>query len=102
MNEEQNKILNYLNENAVGKSNIKTSTTIRETLNLESGGATNEHIRELIRDMILKHGCCIGSSKGGYWIIQNEEELNNVCESLKERAYLTSLRATKLRENWTK
>lgn len=61
MNDEQSSILNYLRENALGFENRKTSTQIREELNLESGGVTNEHVRELIRDLIISHNACIGS-----------------------------------------
>lgn len=74
MNSEQIAIFNYLNANALGYQNRKSSTEIRVSLNLESGGVTNEYVRDLIRDMILNHGCCIGSLMwdSGYWIIQND------------------------------
>jgi len=73
-------------------------------LNLESGGATNEHVRDLIRDMILNHGTCIGSLmwENGYWIIQNEQELNRVCQSLESRADSIRERANVIRQNWQK
>ena len=77
MNDEQQSIWNYLNQNAVGYDNRKSSSEIRDTLNLASGGPTNEHVRDLIRDMIFNHGCLIGSLmfRKGYWIIVNEHEL---------------------------
>ena len=102
MNDEQSAILNYLRENALGFENRKTSTQIREELNLESGGVTNEHVRELIRDLIISHNACIGSLMwiDGYWIIQTEDELNRVCESLESRADAIRNRATTLRNNW--
>jgi hypothetical protein len=102
MNEEQKAIFNYLNENAIGYNHRKSSTEIRESLNLESGGVTNEHVRDLIRDMILNQGICIGSLMwdSGYWIIQNQEELNRVCESLESRADSIRDRAIALKRNW--
>lgn len=102
MNVEQQRIFDYLNENALGFNNRKTSTEIRDDCNLESGGVTNEHVRDLIRDMVINHHCCIGSLmwQEGYWIIQTEDELNEVCESLENRANAILLRANKLRENW--
>jgi len=102
MNNEQVAIFDYLNANALGYQNRKSSTEIRVSLNLESGGVTNEHVRDLIRDMILNHGCCIGSLMwdSGYWIIQNEQELNQVCESLENRAESIRGRANALRINW--
>ena len=102
MNEEQRTIFEYLNTHALGYSNRKSSTQIREELNLESGGVTNEHVRGLIRDLILNHNVCIGSLmwKDGYWIIQTEEELNSVCRSLENRADSIRDRAMALRNSW--
>lgn len=102
MNDEQSAILSYLKENALGYENRKTSTQIREELSLESGGVTNEHVRDLIRDLIFSYNACIGSLMwgNGYWIIQTEEELNRVCESLEDRADAIKNRATALRKNW--
>jgi hypothetical protein len=51
MNEEQQRIWNYLNNNAIGYNNRRTSTDIRINCGLDSGGVTNEHVRDLIRDM---------------------------------------------------
>ncbi len=102
MNEEQRRILDYLNNNAVGYTNRKSSTEIRDALNLDSGGPTNEHVRDLIRDMILNHGCLIGSLmfRKGYWIIENEEELEMVINHLNSRADGVRQRANALRQNW--
>lgn len=102
MNDEQIAILDYLNTNAFGYNNRKSSTEIRVSLNLESGGVTNEHVRDLIRDMIFNHDCCIGSLMwdSGYWIIQNKDELNQVCDSLENRAESIRARAKALRTNW--
>lgn len=102
MNEEQQAIWNYLTQNALGYDNRKSSSEIRDSLNLPSGGPTNEHVRFSITDMIFNHGCCIGSLMwdSGYWIIQTEVELNNVCESLENRANSIVERANALRENW--
>jgi hypothetical protein len=100
MNEEQRQIWNYLNERALGHENRKSSDEIRDELNLESGGPTNEHIRDLIRDMILNHNCCIGSDNDGYWVITNEGELNSVVTSLRDRANGVLERARALERNW--
>lgn len=104
MDEEQQKINDYLSTNALGYSTRKTSTQIRNNCNLESGGPTNEHVRDLIRDMILNHGCCIGSVNygDGYWIIQNEEELEKATHSLERRAEGVVRRSNALRTNWEK
>lgn len=102
MDNEQQTIWTYLNQNAIGYQNRKSSTEIRETCHLNSGGPTNEHVRDLIRDMILYHGSCIGSVmyRDGYWIIQSEEELNKATVSLERRAEGVLRRARALRNNW--
>lgn len=104
MDNEQTAILEYLRANALGYNNRKSSTQIREDLKLASGGVTNEHIRDLIRGLILNHNACIGSLmwKDGYWIIQSEEELEDVCRSLENRANSIKNRATALRNSWRK
>ncbi len=88
MNEEQQSIIKYLNLSALGYDNRKTSAEIRDNCKLQSGGVTNEHVRDLIRDMILNHKFCIGSImwKDGYWIIQTVEELEMAIKSLEQRA----------------
>ena len=99
MNEEQRRIWNYLNQRARGHENCKSSDEIRYELNLESGGPTNEHIRDLIRDMILNDNCCIGSDNSGYWVIINDEELQDVVTSLRNRANGVLERANALERN---
>ncbi|MDR2084650.1 MAG: hypothetical protein LBP67_06620 [Bacteroidales bacterium] len=52
--------------------------------------------------MIFNHGCCIGSMmwSGGYWIINSEDELNEVVKSLYDRANSINERAKAIIENW--
>ena len=102
MNEEQIRINDYLSANAIGYTNRKTSSEIRKNCRLESGGPTNEHVRDLIRDMILNHGAYIGSLMwgDGYWIIQSDEELDQVIQSLESRADGVLKRSNALRTNW--
>lgn len=102
MNEEQIRIHDYLKQNALGYDNRRTSTDIRENCGLISGGVTNEHVRDLIRDMILNHGSYIGSIMwhDGYWIIQTEEELDMATKSLEQRANGVLRRATALKTNF--
>jgi hypothetical protein len=102
MNEEQQSIWDYLIENAIGYENRKSSSETRDALNLDSGGPTNEHVRDLIRVMIFNHCCLIGSLmfRKGYWIIQNEHELNMVINHLNSRADGVRERANALQQNW--
>ena len=86
MNKEQRAVLDYLNENDQGTDNIRTSDEIQQALNLPTGGRTNEYTRDIIRDLIINHNALIGSDSRGYWIIQSEDELHSVIESLNSRA----------------
>ena len=88
MNEEQQSIQDYLSNNALGYEHRKSSSEIRDSCNLEAGDATNVYVRNLITVLFLNHGFCIGSRMrdSEYWLIQNEEELNQVCESLENHA----------------
>ena len=99
MNEEQRRIWNYLNRHAQGYENRRSSDEIRDELDIESGGPTNEHVRDLIRNMILDHNCCIGSDNNGYWVIINEGELTDVVASLRDRANGVIERANALERN---
>lgn len=99
MNEEQVQIWEYLNQHAQGHESRRSSYEIREELGLESGGVTNEHVRGLIRDMILNHNCCIGSDSKGYWMITNKGELDQVVTSLINRADEIRERARALENN---
>lgn len=103
MNEEQQTLWEYLRNNAIGYDARRSSTEIREACDFESGGVTNEHVRDLIRDMILNHNCCIGSMMwvDGYWIIQNEDELEMSITSLMQRADGVIRRANALRQNFS-
>ena len=62
----------------------------------------NEHVCDLIRDIILNQGCCTGSlmSEDGYWIIKTEQELEQVIQSLENLADGVIRRAQALRTNW--
>lgn len=52
--------------------------------------------------MIFNHNCSIGSVMwgSGYWIIQNETELNRVVQSLRNRANSIVERAERLISNF--
>ncbi len=102
MNQEQQSILQYLQTNANGQGNKKTSGTISNALNIPGGGLTNEHVRDLITDMIVQ-GCLIGSESGpngGYWIINNRQECLDVIGDLHHRAQEVIDRASRLKQFW--
>ncbi len=100
MSNEEQLVLDYLEESAQGVANKKTSDEIQQALNLPTGGRTNEYTRDIIRNLIINHNAVIGSDSRGYWIIQDEEELQNVIDSLNSRAQEIRERATALQSNW--
>jgi len=101
MNNEERQVLNYLEKNAVGFKNKKTSDEIQIALKLPSGGKTNEHTRRLIRNLISNHNAVIGSDSKGYWIIETEQELQDVADGLKSRANEIHERAVTIQNNWS-
>jgi len=100
MSNEEQLIFNYLKTYAQGKVNKKTSNEIQQVTGLPTGGRTNEHIREIIRKLIIFNEALIGSDSGGYWIIQNKCELEAVVNGLNSRAKEVKERAIALQNNW--
>lgn len=60
-----------------------------------------ETLRELIRQAI-NQGELIGSSSNGYWIINSLAEINDVLNSLEQRAQGVCDRRNNLLNNWNR
>ena len=75
MNQEQQRLFDFLNSGHRGRNNAIISDSIRAALGLE-WGRTEEATRELIRDMVIQLHSPIGSSNNGFFIIIDEQDLN--------------------------
>lgn len=65
MNQEQQRLFDFLNQSHCGRNNAIISDHIRAALGLE-WGRTEEATRELIRDMVIQLNAPIGSSTNGF------------------------------------
>lgn len=65
-----------------------------------SHGNTNEPTRALIADCILNHDYPIGSNSQGYFLIDNQNELNEVVQSLQRRIQGIQNRIAALQRGW--
>jgi hypothetical protein len=88
MNQEQQRLFDFLNDAHRGRQHAIISNDIREALGLE-WGRTEEATRELIRDMVIDLKAPIGSSKNGYFIIIDEDDLNVSVAHLNSRVQKT-------------
>jgi len=63
-------------------------------------GRTNEPTRQLITECILNDKYPIGSSNSGYFLIDSEDELDSVIDSLESRIRGLRNRIDALRQGW--
>jgi hypothetical protein len=95
MNQEQQRLFDFLNNGHRGRNNAIISNNIRAALGFE-WGRTEEATRELIRDMVILLEAPIGSSKNGFFIIVDQEDLNVAIAHLNSRVEKTNLRIAAL------
>ncbi len=74
MNQEQQRIWEYLISNALGKQNAKPMSQVAHANGFPPKGTNNDDVRELIKDMVINHGKPIGTLKSGVFIILNDSE----------------------------
>ncbi len=75
MNDEQEKIWNYLIENAQGIDNAIHIDIIAEEIGVPSKGTNNDDVRGWIKDMVMNLEKPIGTCSKGAFVILNEEEI---------------------------
>lgn len=96
MNEVQERILEVLD---CGRANPKTADEIVAELNLPFD-RTNVAIRNEIKSMRRDYGQLIGSSNEGFFLIEDEEDLNVTLRHLESRVRETSVIIERLRESF--
>jgi hypothetical protein len=85
---------------ADGKGNSQHAYELENVLNMDAGH-TQEPTRDLIRDAIVDHEIPIGSTpQDGYFLIDTEEELNEVVSNLQQRIEGLQNRINGLRRGW--
>ncbi len=81
-----------------GKNNAITARAIAEHFGVSDGGA-DVPIRTVIRHAI-EDGQLIGSTSQGFFIIENETELNEYVVSLESRRSEIATRIANLHRSW--
>jgi hypothetical protein len=99
MNAEQERIWKYLNDNAMGLGAAKTADDIATHASLPIS-RTNSAIRDLIKDMRTEDGLLVGSSNRGFFIIQDENDLNTTIHHLESRVEETNRLIDSLRDSF--
>ena len=74
MTEQQERIWNFLQENAVGYPNAIYVSDLAERLGIAPFGTNNDDLRAEIRNMLVNEGLPIGTSRTGVFIITSEDE----------------------------
>lgn len=68
----------------LGKENAVKSDMLANVIGIQS--RTNEVVREIVREMVEELGYCIGSHTGGFYLINDESDLESTAANLKARA----------------
>lgn len=76
MNEEQQRIWNYLLESGQGMDNAIYIDRIAEEIGVPDNGTNNDNARNWIKDMVINYNRPIGTCRNGTFIILNREELD--------------------------
>lgn len=74
MSTEQERIWQYLVENALGIANAINIEDIAAALGILPHGTNNDDVRGWIKKMVIQHGKPIGTCKNGAFIILNDNE----------------------------
>jgi len=64
-------------------------------------GLAAKRVREVVRELIIRHGEPIGSTPGnppGYYILSSQDEINRAYQSLLDRGKAIIFRASRLRQ----
>lgn len=80
-------LYSYLKNNALGYSKRVKSSTLMQKFNISDNKTLRKHIQNIRNDEILqKIICSEAGHNGGYWIANNEKEVEETLEHLYKRA----------------
>tara|TARA_B100000614_G_C14185462_1_gene343213 strand:+ start:205 stop:537 length:333 start_codon:yes stop_codon:yes gene_type:complete len=82
-----------------GSRNAKTALKLQQELNMDAGH-TQEPTRDLIRSAIIEQNIPIGSTSNGYFLINDESEMDRVIGGLKSRILGLQNRIECLKKGW--
>lgn len=91
MNEEQQRIWDYLVQNAIGKRNAVHINKIASDLGIPDYGTNNDDVRASIADMVIDKGQPIGTCREGAFLITNELERDESARFLDRNTRSTAI-----------
>lgn len=92
MNQEQQRIWDYLVANALGKNNAIPISDIAVALGIPPKGTNNDDVRAWIKDMVIYHGKQIGTLKSGAFVILNDTEREEAAQFVERENRADSVR----------
>ena len=104
MTAEQQAILTFLRQNALGKSNAIVADEIYNQITQQGlplfQGRTQEQIRKIIRDLVKSQTSLIGSGTNGFYAIASKEDALKAINNLGSRSSKIDERRQALIDEW--
>lgn len=85
MNEDQQRIWDFLRNNAVGRQRAIHIANIANSLGFLPNGTNNDDVRRLITDMVMNNNKPIGSCSDGVFLFTNEVERESAAKFVERR-----------------
>lgn len=92
MNERQQKIWDYLEAHAVGKSNAVKIINLADDLGIISKGSNSDNVRPIITNMVKEHKLPIGTCDAGIFIFTNEKEKEEAARFVERETKADAIR----------
>jgi len=85
MNEEQQKIMDYLTTHAVGRQKTIHMSELATLLGYAPNGTNNDNVRKMLTKMVMTDNIPIGTCIDGVFLITNKEEREEAYNFVKRR-----------------
>ncbi|MEI6556096.1 MAG: hypothetical protein WCL70_10935 [Paludibacter sp.] len=92
MNEEQQRIWDYLTNHAVGRNNTIHVSDLATHLGYMPNGTNNDNVRKLITKMVMNNNLPIGTCKDGVFLFTNDIEREEAARFVERRTKSSVIR----------
>lgn len=92
MNQEQQRIWEYLIREALGRNNAKHISEIANAIGVPHRGTNNDDVRGWIKDMVVNYQRPIGTCPDGAFIILTDDEREEAARFLERNSISTVVR----------
>ncbi len=87
----------------VGKANAMSVAALENAIGGTPSGTNNDDTRGLVKDMIMNDHVPIGStSYHGYWLIDSDNECDDVCDQLDRMIQTYTDKRDAIRSGWAR